>query len=110
MMNDKISEVSWYQEYSAAVVHIPERLSTANVNDVEKQIKSLKADKKIILDMAACTLADSSALGMFVRHKDTVKICTLTPVVQSLFELTRLNEVLDIHKSLFDALSAIQDQ
>lgn len=71
-------------------------------------------DKVIVINLSQVDFIDSSGLGAMVlilRRIGTdgkVKLCKLNESVRSIFELTRLDEVFEIHKSEEGALESLK--
>lgn len=71
-------------------------------------------DKVIVINLSEVDFIDSSGLGAMVlilRKIGTdgrIKLCKLNEGVRSIFELTRLNEVFEIHKSEEGALESLK--
>jgi anti-anti-sigma factor len=68
---------------------------------------------RMVLDLANVTYVDSSGLAVIVETmKRTrtlggdLKICMLQPDVRSIFDMTRLTAVLDIHPSRDEAIAS----
>lgn len=68
------------------------------------------AASRIILDLTHVTFIDSSGLGAIVaamkqlRADQTMDLASLTPAVDSVFRLTRMDTVFDIYESIDAAL------
>lgn len=66
---------------------------------------------RIVLDMSAVTFIDSSGLGAVVaamkqlKPGQTLDLAGLTPDVERVFRLTRMDTVFGIHASVDDAIS-----
>jgi len=71
-------------------------------------------DKVIVINLSEVDFIDSSGLGAMVlilRKIGTdgrIKLCKLNEGVRSIFELTRLDEVFEIHKSEEGALESLK--
>ena len=71
-------------------------------------------DKVIVINLSAVDFIDSSGLGAMVlilRKIGTdgrIKLCKLKGSVKSIFELTRLDEVFEIHKSVEGAIESLK--
>ena len=67
----------------------------------------------ILLDMGAVEFMDSSGLGALVSvmkymgAEKKFEITGLTPMVEKVFKLTRMDEVFRVHNSVEDALLAV---
>lgn len=102
--------VSWYDcgDIKYPLVHLPEKITMANAMQVEDHLKLLKNMEYIVLDFAGVQLMDSSGLAMLVRHRDKIMLCSPQPTIKSLFDLTRLTEVLKIYESFSNAQKVIE--
>lgn len=73
-------------------------------------------DKVIVINLTEVDFIDSSGLGAMVlilRKIGTdgrIKLCKLKESVRSIFELTRLDEVFEIHKSEEGALESLRSE
>jgi anti-sigma B factor antagonist len=71
-------------------------------------------DKVIVINLSEVDFIDSSGLGVMVLilrkigADGRIKICKLKEGVRSIFELTRLDEVFEIHKSEEGALESLK--
>ena len=71
-------------------------------------------DKVIVINLSEVDFIDSSGLGAMVlilRKIGTdgrIKLCKLNESVRSIFELTRLDKVFEIHKSEEGALESLR--
>lgn len=92
---------------SANVVHMPEKLTMANANSVKQQLTEMIDDGKtnLVIDLAGMSFTDSSGLAVLVAvYKNIQKlggsavILSPQPAVQSLLELTRLQELFEIYQ------------
>jgi anti-sigma B factor antagonist len=102
-----------FQEGSYTVVQPKEsRLDAAVAVDFKDQLKEI-ADQDcdcVILDMSQVAFMDSSGLGSIIgviKHmgdKKRLELASLTPSVDKVFTLTRMNDVLTVHTTIEDAL------
>ncbi len=90
---------------SAEVVHMPEKLTMENASSVEKALTAMQeaGKKRLVLNMAGVGFIDSSGLAVLVSaYKGVTKtngratLLSPRPSVQSLLELTRLQELFEI--------------
>lgn len=80
-----------------------------HVRDVTKE-----AEAGLVLDLSHVDFIDSTGLGVIVGAAKRMRVanagfrivCNSVHLIE-LFRLTRLNEVLDLHESLADALSDV---
>jgi anti-sigma B factor antagonist len=64
---------------------------------------------RIIMDLSSVTFMDSSGLGAMVAALKSLKgrelsLCSLTPSVEKVFQLTRMDKVFSLHSGLDEAL------
>jgi anti-sigma B factor antagonist len=70
-------------------------------------------DRKMILDLARIEFIDSSGLGAVVSvlkalgRDGRMVVCNTSDPVMSMFQLTRMDKVFEIHPTLDDALLAV---
>jgi anti-sigma B factor antagonist len=88
------------------------RLDARAANDFKKSIQSLIGEgrRNLLLDLKNVKFIDSSGLGALVSclkalGKDgDMQLCSISPAVQSLLKLTRLDRIFTIHEDLEAAL------
>ena len=92
-----------------------ERLDAHNSNDLKSAVKDLfeSGKKNILVDLREVRFIDSSGLGALVSgfknaitQQGVLKLSTLQPQVESMFELTRLHRVFEIFATTDDALDS----
>jgi len=71
---------------------------------------------KIVVDMKEVSFINSAALGIFLNiFKEVEKrngrfaLCSISPDVDNLLEITKLGSILEVYKNLDDALDSIRD-
>lgn len=71
---------------------------------------------KIIVDMSSVPFINSAALGIFLNiYKEIEKrngrfaLAAISPDVDNLLEITKLGSVLEVYRSIEDALDSIKD-
>jgi len=70
-------------------------------------------DEKIVINLSDVDFIDSSGLGVLVLllrklgPDGKIRLCKVNESVRSIFELTRLDEVFDIHKTVEGAVEAL---
>jgi anti-sigma B factor antagonist len=98
-----------------AVVRIPvEELDASNVGEFKRDMAPvLEANSKLVFDLHRLRFTDSSGLGAFIsclRHVNArngdVKLCSMSPQVRAVFELTRLHRIFDIYSTPEEAIRA----
>lgn len=96
----------------ALIVHVEEeRLDAAIAIRFKDQIRELtsSATSRVILDMSRVTFLDSSGLGALVAVMKALapsrqlELAGLTPNVQKVFRLTRMDSVFRVHPDLAQA-------
>jgi anti-sigma B factor antagonist len=90
-----------------------ERVDAHNSSELKDYLSSLLEEgmKCLVLDMAEVGFVDSSGLGALLSgfknaglRECRFVLAALQPRVQSMFELTRLHRVFEIHPSVSEAL------
>ena len=99
-----------------ATVLVPKgELDMAAAEQVKRKLAELidGGQTRLIMDLANVPFMDSSGLGALVaamKHARAaggdIKLCALTPDVRSIFDMTRLIKVMDVHPTRQDAASA----
>ncbi|MBN2631372.1 MAG: STAS domain-containing protein [Rhodobacteraceae bacterium] len=91
------------------VVHVRDtRIDAAGAIDFKDQMRALtQADnRRVILDLSGVGFIDSSGLGAVVAVRKALgpdrplELAALTPAVEKVFRLTRMESVFPIHASL----------
>jgi len=97
--------VSSYGE--AEVVHLPEKLTMANASEIKNSINQMieSGRHRLVVDMAGVNFTDSSGLAVLVAlykgigaKNGRAVLLSPQPSVQSLLELTRLQELFEIYQ------------
>jgi anti-sigma B factor antagonist len=92
-----------------------ERLDAHNSDTLKVAMKEAfeRGAKKVLVDLGQLRFIDSSGLGALVSgfknsvsHRGHLALSNLQGQVQSMFELTRLHRVFDIHESVDEALAS----
>ena len=95
------------------VLHVAGRMDADNAGQFEQQCQSCIAEgiTSLVIDLGDLSYISSMGLRSFVviaqklRGKGgELRICRLTGLVQQVFEITRLNQVLPLHDSVESAL------
>ena len=75
----------------------------------------IAAATKVILDLAGVAFVDSAGLGALLslmrnlgERGGDFRVCSVAKPVQVLFELVRLNKILEIHATRDDALASLK--
>jgi anti-sigma B factor antagonist len=92
-----------------------ERLDAHNSDTLKEAMKGVfeRGAKKVLVDLGQLRFIDSSGLGALVSgfknsvsHRGHLALSNLQGQVQSMFELTRLHRVFEIHESVDEALAS----
>jgi anti-sigma B factor antagonist len=98
------------------VVSISGRLIMTDAADVRERIKVIvdKGDGRLLLDLGQLSFIDSSGCSVLISAFKSMRarngrlaLCSLSPEVQSLIELTRLNEIFEIFPDSASALASL---
>ena len=98
-----------------AIVGVTGELELATAPRLRQQVVSLVGEghTRIVLDLTQVDFVDSIGLGVIVSvlkrvrsHGGELVLVGPVPRVRALFELTRLDEILELHDRLDDALAA----
>lgn len=99
-----------------AVIHLPERLTMSNATQLKKDLLAIIAEgnEHIVLDLAGVNFTDSSGLAVLVSvykavtaKSGEVVLLSPQPSVQSLLELTRLQELFEIFSDVKAAVARL---
>lgn len=104
---------------NGAITHLrleDARLDAAQAIPFKEIVRGIADDgaNYILLDMGAVEFMDSSGLGALVSvmkymgAEKKFEITGLTPMVEKVFKLTRMDEVFRVHNSVEDALLAVE--
>lgn len=93
------------------------RLDAAQAISFKENVRAIvdEGADYILLDMASVEFMDSSGLGALVSVmkymgvEKRFEITGLTPIVEKVFKLTRMDEVFQVHRSVEDAIHAARD-
>lgn len=107
-------QVSVRQEAGVLVVTaLEERLDAAGVLAFKDRMRDAVRDgpKRVVLDLGLVNFLDSSGLGAvvavrkFLTEGGGLELAALTPAVERVFRLTRMDSVFTIHPAVADALA-----
>jgi len=95
-----------------------ERLDAMNSGELRDKILGLleSGGQRLIVNLTGVSFIDSSGLGALPGYKNAnlrssqLVLAGLQPRVQSMFELTRLHRVFEIHPTLDDALAVAREE
>jgi anti-anti-sigma factor len=104
------------QKHNNKLVITPEvnRLDISNAKEFKNLITSVieEGEKNLVLDLSQVEFMDSTALGviasLFKKLKEVngeLELCSLSPLVNELFDITRLNTIIKIHNTKEEALN-----
>lgn len=111
-------EVSVETEEGICFVTVEEERIDASVALAFKEAMRKATDvacENVLLDLDQVTFIDSSGLGALVATlkyltpEKTLSLAGMTPAVQKVFELTRMDTVFQMYAKRADALSALKE-
>jgi anti-sigma B factor antagonist len=93
-----------------------QRIDASIATDLKSKLIDFldNGDKVLVINLSEVDFIDSSGLGAMVLilrkigTEGRIKLCKLKEGVRSIFELTRLDEVFEIHKSEEGALESLK--
>ncbi len=94
-----------------------QEMDARNAQGAKEMFRELveNGSRKIVVDLSSLSFVDSSGLGALVSVLKTaravngeVRLCGLSPEVRSIFQLTRLFKVFDIHEDIDAAIDSFQ--
>lgn len=98
-----------------AVQVMEDRIDAASAIQFKEKMRDIAGagDQRMVLDLARVQFLDSSGLGAIVAVKKllgpdrALDLCGLTPTVEKVFRLTRMDSIFTIHPSLEAAVSHV---
>lgn len=99
-----------------SVVRLSGRLDAAGVQEIKSELtaEAEKPKNKMVLDLAEVDFIDSTGLGLIVsafrklrESNGDMLVCSLTAQAQTLFELTRMHRIFDIHADVHSAIESL---
>ena len=89
-------------------------LDSSNTNEFKAQANAIIATSpKVILDLTGVTFIDSAGLGALLslmrslrERNGDFRLCCAAKAIQLLFDLVRINKILDIHGTQEEAIAA----
>ncbi len=93
-----------------------DRIDAASAIQFKERMRDLTheiAQPRVVLDLARVQFLDSSGLGAIVAVKKLLgsdrsfELAGLTPTVEKVFRLTRMDTIFTIHPSLADAVAQV---
>jgi anti-sigma B factor antagonist len=96
-----------------SVLVLEDRIDAATAIQFKEQMRDLTRDgpQRVVLDLARVQFLDSSGLGAIVAVKKllgpdrVLELASLTPTVEKVFRLTRMDSIFTIHPSLAVAVA-----
>ena len=99
---------------SVTVVHTPEELGADQRNDFESYVSTLE-HKNVVLDLDNTETLDSEGLAALLEVQDRlrcdsgdVKIAATNATNRKIFEITRLDQQLEVFDSVVSAVKSFQ--
>jgi anti-anti-sigma factor len=99
---------------SVIVVHAPEELGGEQHDEFSHYVTELDR-QNVVLDLDATETLDSKGLEAILKIQDElreqtgdVKISTSNPMNRKIFEITRLDDQLEVFDSVIDAVKSFQ--
>jgi anti-sigma B factor antagonist len=98
-------QFTMHQNGSVAVATLSGRFDAYSVRAIISWLDAVTvaSPARVVMDMQGVTFADSTGLAALVRgmkrareHKGDLRLCGLQKPVRTIFELTRLDRVIDI--------------
>ena len=94
-----------------------QRIDAAGAIDFKDRMRDLTAGNqcRVVLDLSGVTFIDSSGLGAVVAVRKSLgpdrllELAGLTPAVEKVFHLTRMNSVFTIHADVPDLAGNFRD-
>jgi len=108
---------SFVQEISgnSLIIRLSGRLDAKAVEGAKSEFKAITS-KQVVINMSELSFIDSTGLGLIVSsfrrimdNNGKLSLCSLSPQVQTIFELTRLHKIFDIYETEALALTAYDD-
>ncbi len=103
-------------DHDALVIALREaHLDASNVREFKEALQRLvtPAASRVVLDLAGVKFIDSAGLGALIAclrqldgRRGALRLCCLTPTVQALLALMRMDRVFLIHPDRQDAVAA----
>lgn len=102
-------------EDNALILELAGRLNSASSSLLEKQLKSLALGdhKNIVLDCQSLSYISSAGLRVFLagakaigEKKGQMALCSLSPNVQEVFEISGFIDILNIHSDRKQAVAS----
>jgi anti-sigma B factor antagonist len=96
-----------------SILVMEDRIDAASAIQFKERMRDLTKDgnQRVVLDLARVMFLDSSGLGAIVAVKKmlgadrALELSSLTPTVEKVFRLTRMDSIFTIHPTHADALA-----
>ncbi len=97
-----------------AVLSVEGRLNAVTAGELKDKLKRLVSESvyHIVLELAGVTFIDSSGLSAIVsglksvrEHAGSLKLVGLSPTTKRVFELTRLDRILEFYQDVEEAIA-----
>jgi anti-sigma B factor antagonist len=99
---------------SVIVVHTPEELGTDQCNEFKSYVAGLE-QKSLVLDLDGTEVLDSQGLAALLEVQEElrqeggdVRIAATNSANRKIFEITRLDQQLEVFDSVIDAVKSFQ--
>jgi anti-anti-sigma factor len=96
------------------VVHAPEEFGADQADALENHLSGLDR-RRVVLDLDGAELLDSRGLEAILNVQERlrsqggdVRIATANPTTRKIFEITRLDQHLELYESVIDAVKSLQ--
>jgi len=110
--------VELFDDKKAAVIKIPTRLDASNSQPFKEKMSELvdKGYVNLIIDLTQTNFIDSSGLGALVgkistcrKNNGDIRLISPTQRVVEILQITNLDKILKIYKSIDDAMKVIEE-
>lgn len=110
--------VELFDDKKAAVIKIPTRLDASNSLPFKDKLNEIidKGFKYILIDLSKTNFIDSSGLGALVgkistcrKNNGDIRLISPTQRVVEILQITNLDKILKIYKSIDDAMKVIEE-
>ncbi len=118
-MSEQSPRLNVTTEGDVTIAELTERkiLDEVSIARIGEQLNALAAEverPKLVVDFSSVSHMSSSALGMLItlnkriRERDgRLRLCNIQPAIYEVFQITRLNEILEICQSRPEAVKSL---
>ena len=99
--------MKYANENGALTIFLEGSIDSQNVHDLEKDIKNIleaHPEEKTVLEASALRYISSAGLRLLIKLQkeasSPITICEVSPEVYEIFDMTRLNKIMDIRKKM----------